>query len=178
MQVGVVGGRDHGSTSLEYRANETLGNRTAQGAEYEEEKGEEEEQYHGAELYDPSTAEVPDDVQLAEFKSQVRMYIEMDNAIKKLQLMLKDRRTYKQQLADKMVKFMVRFNIEDLDTPDGCISSRVSYTKSPLSQKQIRENIAAYFARQNIPDVGLQLTDALFNDRERVEQVRLRRRRN
>lgn len=120
---------------------------------------------------------VPDDVQLAEFKSQVRMYIEMDNAIKKLQTMLKDRRAYKQQLADRMVKFMIRFNIEDLDTPDGSISSRVSYTKAPLSHKHIRDSIASYFARQNIPDIGLQLTDAVFNDRQRIEQVRLQRRR-
>lgn len=121
---------------------------------------------------------IPDDAQLAEFKSQVKMYIEMDNAIKKLQVMMKDRRAYKQQLADKMVKFMARFNIEDLDTQEGCISSRVTYRKAPLSQKHIRDSIASYFARQNIPDIGLQLTDAVFNDRQRIEQVRLRRRKS
>lgn len=118
---------------------------------------------------------VPDDIQLAEFKSQVRMYLEMDNAIKRLQVMLKDRRAYKQQLADRMIKFMTRYNIEDLDTPDGKIRSQVTHAKAPLPQWQIRDNIAAFFTRRNAPDLGMQLTDTLFNNRERVERVRLRR---
>lgn len=120
--------------------------------------------------------DAPDDMELAEFKSQVRMYMEMDNVIKKVQVMLKERRAYKEQLAQKMIKFMTRYNVEDLDTPEGSIHSRVSYVKAPLTQRQIRDNIAQYFMRRNAPDVGLQLTDALFNGRERLEKTSLRRR--
>lgn len=43
-------------------------------------------------------------MQFAEFKSHVRLYLEMDNAIRQLQTMLRDRRAYKQQLADRMAR--------------------------------------------------------------------------
>jgi len=116
----------------------------------------------------------PTDVLLDEFKSQVRTWMELDNIIKNLQTALRDRRLYKKHLTTKIVDFMNRYNIEDLDTREGSLRSRVTYAKSPLSQKAIRDGIANYFA--NNTAIGTQVTDAIFNsNRERIERVSLRR---
>jgi len=131
------------------------------------------EESEGALDRDDLTPE-PDDMELAEFKAQVRMYLEIDNVIKKLEVMCKDRRAYRDQISQRMVQFMTRFNIEDLDTPDGSIRSRVTYVRQPLTQRQIRQNIASYFAEVN-PETGTHLTNAIFNGRDRVERVSLRR---
>jgi hypothetical protein len=116
----------------------------------------------------------PTDILLDEFKQQVRTWMELDNIIKSLQTAMKERRLYKKHLTTKIVDFMNRYNIEDLDTREGSIRSRVSYVKSPLSQKMIREGILKYFEHNSA--VGAQVAEAVFNNnRDRTEKISLRR---
>lgn len=130
-----------------------------------------------SDVQDHDEQQQPSDELLDDFKNQVKTWMELDNIIKKLQEMLKERRAYKNQLTQKIVRFMNQYNIEDLDTREGSLRSRVSYTKTPLTQKMIKENIKAYFAGMGNTIVGAQVTEAVFNanNRDRIERVSLKR---
>jgi hypothetical protein len=116
--------------------------------------------------------EAPDDAQVQEFRAQVRLWMEMDGAIDKLQAALKDRRAYKKQLTERILRFMARFNIEDLAAKDCVLRYKVSYVRSPLSHRVIQQRLQGYYA--NDPVAAETVTQSVFN-RERVERVSLRK---
>lgn len=114
-----------------------------------------------------------------EFKNDVRTWIEVDNVIKKLQEMTKERRAFKKRLTERIVRFMNAHDIEHLDTRDGqTLHSKVSYAKTPLTQKAIREGINAYFSEDIV--TGARVMQAVFdgNTRGTVERMSLRRSRH
>lgn len=120
--------------------------------------------------------EVPDDIELQEFKDQVRTWLELDNTIRKLQGMARERRVFKQQLTQKITNFMTRYNIEDLSTREGCLRYKVTYVKKPVTQGTIKSSIQTYFDNSQDPDMGRRLTEAVFGSgRTHVERTSLRR---
>jgi len=111
--------------------------------------------------------------QIEEFKKEVRAWMDLDIVIKNLSGMLRDRRAHKKELTDRIVRFMNSHNIDDLDTREGSIRSRVSYVKPPLSQRMIRESLHSYFAHNEA--VATQVLNSVFNrGRDRVERASLR----
>ena len=118
-------------------------------------------------------AEFPDAASLEEFKSQVRMWMELDNSIKQLQDLIKERRTFKKQLNEKILAFMARYNIEDLNTKDGKLRYRMHYVREPLSQATIRQRMENALASQ-APDACSAITTAVFN-RDKQPRAYLRR---
>jgi len=116
----------------------------------------------------------PSDSAFDEFRDQVNTWMEVDNSIKQLQGMLKDRREYKKRLTDKITQFMRRYDLTNLDMgSSGVIRSRRSHVKVPVSQKAVKEGITNYFERNNNVTLGMQLMDTVFNERERRERVSL-----
>ena len=103
-------------------------------------------------------------------------WMEVDNKIRQLQVMLKDRRAFKTRLTEKIMRVMKRYDLKSLDMGDaGVIQSRKSQVKTPISQKAIRNGINTYFENINNVTLGMQLVDTVFNNRERVERTSLRR---
>lgn len=89
--------------------------------------------------------EIPDPQILEEFKNQVKAWIEIDNTVKKLQGMIRERNIAKQQLTNTILGFMSRYNIEDLNTKDGKLRYKVSQVKVPLSKTTIQSRLMEYY---------------------------------
>lgn len=117
--------------------------------------------------------EVPDAVALENFKQQVRTWVELDSSIKKLQAALKERREYKKLLTQKVLDFMAKFNIEDLNTKEGRLRYNVVYVKPSLSQKVIKSKLLDFFA--NDVATGQNVTNAVFETSERLAKINLKR---
>ena len=116
---------------------------------------------------------VPDNLSLDEFKNDVRTWIELDNSIRRLQAAIKERRAAKKLLTDRVMQFMGRYNIEDLNTSDGRLRYRVSFVRAPLSHSAIKERIEKYFSAD--VNAARELNGVVFGNRERSEKTCLSR---
>jgi DNA repair ATPase RecN len=115
---------------------------------------------------------VPTESDLEEFRKYVTHYIDIDNDIKKLKGALRDRNSVKNELTSYIIKFMVKFNIEDLNTKQGKIRYNVKKQKAPLSQKTIKEKLEEL----HNPSISCkELTEKIFDNRSTVEKHSLRR---
>jgi Family of unknown function (DUF5760) len=116
--------------------------------------------------------DLPDNEVLDEFKQQVRMYNEIDNQIIKLFAAVKERKAIKKQLTEKILKFMGRYNIEDLNTKDGKLRYRTTTVKPTVSKTEIKQRLIENYGKvQNIEE----LTTIIFAHQEPVQKATLRR---
>jgi len=109
---------------------------------------------------------------LEEFKSHVKDWLELDNQLKRLAAAAKERRKKKNDINLKILDFMGRFNIEDLNTKEGIIRYRKTYVKEPLSQKTIKIKLEELF--KNDKDT-FEKVQKIFTEREKIEKTSLRR---
>jgi hypothetical protein len=131
--------------------------------------------YGGKQSNTISTVETPDNIALEEFKHQVKMWMDIDNQIKKLNQAVKEKKTVQKVLSDKILTFMSRYNIEDLNTKDGKLRAKVSYTKPAVKKTSIKEKLLNYFEHDK--ETGKKVTDAVFDEDQvqKVEKVSLKR---
>jgi hypothetical protein len=113
-----------------------------------------------------------DHVLLEEFKNQVKMWWELDTAVKRLQAAIKERKKMQLHLNDKILNFMKQYNIEDLNTKDGVLRYKTSFVKTPLSQKTIKTKLCEFFERD---EHAKEIVRKIFEEREKVQKVSLRR---
>ena len=73
---------------------------------------------------------------------------------------------------EKILDFMARYNIEDLNTKEGIIRYKKTYVKEPLTQKLIKEKLNELFKDS---DSNLEKINEIFNNRGKVEKTSLRR---
>ena len=85
--------------------------------------------------------DVPSVEDLEDFKNCVKVWMELDANVKKMQILIKERNLVKKEVTKKILAFMSRFNIEDLNTKEGKLRYKVTQVKAPLSQKQIKSKI-------------------------------------
>lgn len=109
---------------------------------------------------------------LEEFKSHVKDWLELDNQLKRLAAAAKERRKKKNDINLKILEFMGRFNIEDLNTKEGIIRYRKTYVKEPLTQKTIKTKLEELF--KNDHDT-FEKVQRIFTEREKIEKASLRR---
>ena len=112
------------------------------------------------------------EVLLDEFKKDVQDWMNIDNQMKRLEVALKERRTKKKDLNLKILDFMGRFNIEDLNTKEGIIRYKKTYVKEPLSQKIIKEKLLDIFKNDK---ENSERVEKIFTNREKIEKTSLRR---
>jgi competence transcription factor ComK len=118
------------------------------------------------------TVELPDQAVLDEFKNQVKMWVEIDNNIRKLKQAARERNVVKKQLTEKILMFMAKYNIEDLNTRDGSrLRYKVSSVKEPLTANKIKERLEKNIGNINSLD---DLNEKVFTAKK-VERVSLRR---
>ena len=126
---------------------------------------------------DVATIEVPTQAELDEFKAHVRSWMEVDNAVKKLQAAIKERNSAKNIIAQRILSFMCKFNIEDLNTKEGKLKYRVSQVRAPISQSTIKARLIENYdqvvdSKMSIDDLTKKIFD---NDRAVKEKHSLRR---
>ena len=110
-----------------------------------------------------------DQESLLQFQSEVHLWVELDRTIRRLQEALKERRTAKALLQDRIMRFMARSDVNDVSVDSGNVRLRyrVSYVRTPLSQQAIRDRITQYFASN--PGMAQTLNATVFA-RERTER--------
>lgn len=109
---------------------------------------------------------------LEEFKQQVKLWWDLDTAVKRLQQAAKERKKVQEKLSAKILQFMQRHNIEDLNTKDGVLRYKSTYVKAPVSTKDLKEKLSTHFSDNT---TALEIIKRTFDDREKVEKVSLRR---
>jgi len=119
-----------------------------------------------------ASAESIDNALLEDFKNQVKIWWELDTAIKRLQIAVRERKKAQNVMNAKILDFMRRHNIEDLNTKDGVLRYKATYVKAPLSQRNIKEKLSEYFERD--PN-AMNILRKVFEERDKVEKVTLRR---
>jgi len=113
-----------------------------------------------------------DQALLEEFKNQVKLWMDLDTQIKRLQIAVKERKNMQKSLNEKILNFMEKNNIEDLNTKEGILRYKSSVVKAPLKQKQIKEQLYEHFGKDKKNEVVL---NSLFSKKEQRERVSLRR---
>jgi Family of unknown function (DUF5760) len=117
--------------------------------------------------------ELPDNISIDDFTNLVQKWIELDNWIKKSQEIAKQKRKQKDKLGEVITHYMTKFNIEDLNTSEGKIRCKVRYVKSGVNQKVVKEKITELL-KDNEETCNTLITK-IFDEREKVEKVSLRR---
>lgn len=112
------------------------------------------------------------ELMLEEFKKNVQNWMTYDNQMKRLAAASKQLKQKKNELNEKILDFMSKYNIEDLNTKEGVIRYKKTYIKQPLTQKVIKEKLNDMF-KDNETD--LERINEIFNNREKVEKTSLRR---
>lgn len=118
------------------------------------------------------SVELPDEQVLDDFKNQVRLWIEIDNSITKLRAAMRERNVVKKQLTENILKFMARYNIEDLNTKDGSrLRYKVTQVKQTLTAKMIKDRLTENLDKIQTPD---DLDSCVFNQ-PKIEKISLKR---
>ena len=119
--------------------------------------------------------EMPNNMLLDEFKHQVKLWMELDNHVKRLTHMAKEKRTMQRELTDKILAFMARYNIEDLNTRDGKLRYKMVKVRPSVRQQTIKDRLANYF--HDDPDLAQNVLKNVFDVSKEpsVEKPALRR---
>lgn len=84
----------------------------------------------------------PDAMSMSQIRSYVRTYIEVDDQLRKLRVVVRERVAAKNAASEEIVKLMKRFNIEDLNTKDGStLRLKESRVKEPLKRTDLKERV-------------------------------------
>ena len=128
--------------------------------------------YYDEEQHVVTEKSIPSDEDLDEFRKYVKTYLDVDNDIKKLKGAMKERNNVKKEISNFIINFMIKFNIEDLNTKQGKIRYNVKKVKAPLSQKQIKEKLEELHS----PTISCEeLTKEIFENRGTIEKHSLTR---
>lgn len=122
---------------------------------------------------DQGVTELPDNISIEDFTMLVQKWIELDNWLKKSQEIMKEKKKQKDKLKQVITHYMSKYNIEDLNTSEGKIRCKVQYVKSGVNQKIVKKKIVE-FMNDNEEQCNALITK-IFNDREKVEKMSLRR---
>lgn len=117
----------------------------------------------------------PDNMSLDEFKHQVKMWIELDNQIKQMAQIIKEKKKVQSMLTEKILAFMARYNIEDLNTKDGKLRYKVTHVKPSVKQTAIKKKLFDYFEHDT--ELANKVVSAVFDDTavQKIEKPALRR---
>ena len=108
---------------------------------------------------------------LGDFKTKVKQWIELDSQIDSLNKKCRDLKKIRdKQLEPEITKFMVQYNISDLNTENGKLKCNARNTKKPLNKVNIRDNLTKVITDMNKIDTAM---DLIMNNREIVKTYKL-----
>ena len=119
-----------------------------------------------------STAKEPTADEMDTFKNLVADWFKYDDAIRKLKIAIRERKTLQQVLNNKIEDFMFKYNYNDLNTQNGRLKTNVKNVYNPINIKEVREII-----NNNKHLTGEELLAKIFNkdEREMVVKKTIRR---
>ena len=113
-----------------------------------------------------------DQIQLSNFKEKVKKYLNLDNDIRKLEKIVREKKQAKKKLTELILTFMGDYNIEDMTTGNGKLTRSVSYTKKPLNKETLKSKLGEYFKNY---EKGEEIANYIIEKRDKEERVRLKR---
>ena len=114
-----------------------------------------------------------ENITLDELKGYVKKWLEHDNFVKRAKEAIKEKKKVQDKLTQVITKFMCKYDIEDLNTKEGRIRCKTQVVKAPISQRTIKQKITDYFKENEY--VKEDFIHKVYEDREKVERVSLRR---
>lgn len=119
-----------------------------------------------------ATAKEPTVDEMETFKNLVADWFKYDDAIRKLKIAIRERKTLQQVLNNKIEDFMFKYNYNDLNTQNGRLKTNVKNVYKPINIKEVREII-----NNNKHLTGEELLAKIFNkdEREMVVKKTIRR---
>ncbi len=109
-----------------------------------------------------SKAKEPTADEMDTFKNLVADWFKYDDAIRKLKIAIRERKTLQQVLNNKIEDFMFKYNYNDLNTQNGRLKTNIRSVHKPVNIKDIREII-----NTNKHLTGEELLIKIFNKEER-----------
>ena len=114
--------------------------------------------------------EIPNE-ELQGFKLKVGKWLEVDEKIAILEKQARElKKIRNKELEPEIAKFMVKFNITDLNTSTGKLRCNERNTKKPINKVNIRENLSKIIAESEKVD---QAIDLIWTNREVVTTYKL-----
>lgn len=104
----------------------------------------------------------PTSEEIETFKVLVGDWFKYDDAIRRLKIAIRERKTLQQALNNKIEDFMFKYNYNDLNTQNGRLKTNIRNVHKPINIKDIREIITT-----NRHLTGEELLAKIFNKEER-----------
>ena len=104
---------------------------------------------------------------LEDFKTQVKTWLSIDEEIASYETKIKElKKLKKKTLEPQITKFMIDYNISDLNTEKGKIKCNERNRKKPLNKTNIRENLSQVINDDSQIEQAMQL---IMNNREIIK---------
>lgn len=112
------------------------------------------------------------DSNFVEFKSSVKEWLMLDDDIITLQKAVKERKVKKDELTPKILGFMDKFNINDLNTQGGKIKFTKSLYTKPLNKQFLISKLGDFFKDYR---KGEKAATFILENRDKEERAKIRR---
>ena len=123
--------------------------------------------------YDDNTHLLNDEnEEFLEFKNNVKEWLTLDDDIITLQKAIKDRKIKKNDLTPKILDFMNRFKINDLNTNNGKLKFTKSLQTKPLNKQFLISRLGDFFKDFS---KGEKASTFILENRDKEEKFKLRR---
>jgi hypothetical protein len=106
------------------------------------------------------------------FKNNVKEWLTLDDDIITLQKAIKERKIKKDQLTPKILNFMDKFNINDLNTEGGKIKFTKSLYTKPLNKQFLISKLGDFFKDFK---KGEKAASFILENRDKEERCKIRR---
>jgi hypothetical protein len=109
-----------------------------------------------------TTTTEPTTDEMEVFKTWVTDWFKIDDAIRKLKIAIRERKTLQNVLNNKIEDFMFKYNYNDLNTQNGRLKTNVRNIHKPINIKDVRDII-----NNNKHLSGEELLEKIFNKDDR-----------
>lgn len=113
-----------------------------------------------------------DNEEFVEFKLNVKEWLTLDDDLITLQKAIKDRKNKKNELTPKVLNYMNRFQINDLNTINGKIKFTKSLCTKPLNKQFLISRLGDFFKDFA---KGEKAASFILDNRDKEEKFKLRR---
>ena len=102
-------------------------------------------------------------------------YLDLDEQIKALTKAIRERKNKKKEASENILKCMKQFDIGYMNIKDGKLIYSVTKNKAPMNKENITKTLSEYY---NSVEKASEVCSYIFENRSKVEKVKLRRTRN
>ncbi len=113
------------------------------------------------------------DAQVLEFQKCLDAWIELDNILRRLQEMVREKRKLKEEMQTRITAFMSKYDVEDVDRKETSLRYRVVKSKKAPTKSDIRARLLDHY--QGDREAADGLARKLLESRAVVERPTLRR---